>query len=359
MRWKKVTAWGVLFLCLSFTVACRKVALHQGLDEVEVDEILVLLHDNGIEANKELEENNQNQAASWRVTVDDTLAPQARQILIAHNLPRKKELGLSGVYKEKGLIPTPDEQKARYLLALKGEIINSLHKIPGVVDVDVVLNVPNQDEFNSADTIQKRPTASVIVRTTGTETVIQTVTEPKLQKFVANTVPNLDPNDVAVIISRTNTSNIHGAANTPIAVSSVGNSVTNQNTPQTDGVVAPQNISVNPEDSGEPASNTDNTESVTVAGVSVNADSAGRLKVYVAVFLVILMALSGFLIFYVLRLNRMKMKVQKGAAMPLPVGQNPQLLGGQGPGDFNALGGGANTGAFDSNFNQGPGGGAF
>jgi hypothetical protein len=29
-----------------------------------------------------------------------------------------------GVYKEKGLIPTPDEQKARFLLALKGEIIN-------------------------------------------------------------------------------------------------------------------------------------------------------------------------------------------------------------------------------------------
>ena len=356
MIFKKTTAWFVLFLCLSFTVACRKVALHQGLGEVEVDEILVLLHENGIEANKELEENNQNQAASWRITVDDTLAPQARQILIAHNLPRKKELGLSGVYKDKGLIPTPDEQKARYLLALKGEIINSLHKIPGVVDVDVVLNVPDQDEFNSADTIQKRPTASVIVRTTGTDSVIQSVTEPKIQKFVANTVPNLDPNDVAVIISRTNTStNI--ATNAPSAVIPPADPqvAVAQTTPQNNSAATPDE---NLQQVDEAPTHED---AVTIAGVSVNAESAGRLKIYIAVFLLVLIALSAFLIFNVLRLNRMKMKVQKGNAVPLPVGQNPQLLGGQGSGDFNALGGGTNAGAFDPNFNQGsgPGGGAF
>src|SRR5262249_52939018 len=124
---------------------------------------------------------------------------------IANNLPHRRELGLSGVYREKGLIPTPDEQKARFLLALKGEIINSLQKIPGVVDVDVVLNVPNDNEFADLDPVKRKPTASVVVQPRNDELVAQTVTEDKIQRFVANTVPNLDPNDVTVIVPRSDT----------------------------------------------------------------------------------------------------------------------------------------------------------
>ncbi|QQR79676.1 MAG: hypothetical protein IPJ69_10010 [Deltaproteobacteria bacterium] len=104
MRLKKITAWFVLFLCLSVTVACRKVALHQGLDEVEVDEILVLLHENGIEAVKEPEENTQSQVQTWKITVSQELAPQARQILIANNLP-VKSFGSFGRLSRKGFDP--------------------------------------------------------------------------------------------------------------------------------------------------------------------------------------------------------------------------------------------------------------
>ncbi len=344
----KWAAWIFLFVCLSLNVACRKVALHQGLDEVEVDEILVLLHENGIEAQKELEENTQSQVQTWKITVNQELAPQARQILIANNLPRKKALGLSGVYQEKGLIPTPDEQKARFLLALKGEIINSLHKIPGVVDVDVVLNVPDSDEFSTTTMVQKRPTASVIVRTTNLESVTQTVTESKIQKFVANTIPNMDPNDVAVIISRTVTRFGKAPENAPSAVIPPP-----LETPASANIEASTTSSMNTEAS------TNRRETVTVAGMNVDEESAGRLKFYIAAFLLVLMALAVFLIFNVLRLNRLRMKVQKGnvtPAVPLAPGQNPNLLSGQG-GDFGALGG-ANTGNFGTTFNQGnPGGG--
>ncbi|QQR79677.1 MAG: hypothetical protein IPJ69_10015 [Deltaproteobacteria bacterium] len=244
------------------------------------------------------------------------------------------------------MIPTPDEQKARFLLALKGEIINSLHKIPGVVDVDVVLNVPDQDEFSTTNLVQKRPTASVIIRTTNLESVTQTVTEAKIQKFVANTIPNMDPNDVAVIISRTMTQ--FGAKpieNAPSAVIPPSENPSIQND-RSEAIADPENVAVG-------------QNVVTIAGMSVNEDSAGRLKMYIAAFLLVLVALSAFLIFNVLRMNRMRMKVQRGSreVVPLAPGQGPNLLGGQGGGDFGALGG-ANTGQFDNTFNQGnPGGG--
>ena len=161
---RKISPWVALF-CLLAMGGCQQADLHHGLEEMEADQVLNVLHQNGIKADKVKEV--QGQEVSWKVSVPSRDLARARQILITHNMPRRKELGLSGVYKEKGLIPTPDEQKARYLLALKGEIINSLEKIPGVVDADVVLNIPAEDEFSELRAAERRPTASVVVRTEG------------------------------------------------------------------------------------------------------------------------------------------------------------------------------------------------
>lgn len=316
----------ILLFLGTFATGCQRLDLYHNLQEVEVNEILVVLQENGIPAIKDKEITGQD--VSWKISVKESDAARARQILINNNLPRNRELGLSGVYKEKGLIPTPDEQKARFLLALKGEIINSLHKIPGVVDVDVVLNVPTENEFSGMDPVKKRPTASVIVRTRNEELVAQIVTEGKIQRFVANTVPNLDPNDVAVIISRADIGGSSGPArlSTPLA-------------PPTSPRLQP--------DEGFSSASPGGGETVELAGIRMDADSLGRFKFYMIGLLSLLVGVSSFLLYNIFRLNRMRLKVQKGSRPQhavLSQGPSAPLLGAQ-----------TGTGAMDGTFDVGTG----
>lgn len=185
----------LLFLILS---ACSKIAIYHDLTEIEANEILVALQDRGIEAHKVKEVKSQQ--VTWSIHVLKKDASAAQKILVENNLPHKKELGFSGICKEKGLIPTPDEEKCRKVLALKGEIINSFEKIPGVIEADVVLNIPEVSEFSSETQASKRPTASAVLKVKKTVEGLD-LTEPKIQRFISNSVENLDPRDVSVVIT--------------------------------------------------------------------------------------------------------------------------------------------------------------
>src|SRR4030095_5531462 len=187
------------FLFLFVLTGCGKVPIIHDLVESEANEILVALADRGIEAEKAAVEKSQK--ISWSVLVAQKDTPAARKVLVENNLPRKKELGFSGICKEKGLIPTPEEEKCRKLLALKGEIINSLSRIPGVIDSDVVLNIPDVSEFATETQPSKRPTASAVLRVKKSSDVMMELTEPKIQRFISNTIENLDPRDVSVVIT--------------------------------------------------------------------------------------------------------------------------------------------------------------
>lgn len=309
-----------LLIFLGF-FGCKQIDLHHNLEETEASEILVLLQQNGIEAKKEREVSGQE--VSWKVSIREVDAARSRQILIANNLPRRRELGLSGVYKEKGLIPTPDEQKARFLLALKGEIINSLQRIPGVVDADVVLNVPTENEFAELDPEKKRPTASVVVKTRNDAVVAQTVTEGKVQQFVANSVPNLNPNDVTVIVTRADT------GSGPIPVGPVGTSP------------GPEGLDLG--DSGGSA--VAGASLVELAGMRLEPESVGRFKFYIISLLALLMGVSMVLLVNIMRLNRLRLRFQRGgradrASLGAP--QGASLLG-----EGHHQGAGAMEGTFD------------
>lgn len=268
----------VVAIVLCFT-ACRKVALYHDLSEEEANEMLVVLQQEGIKVSK-IKEVRQNEVY-WIVQVDSNRLSDARRLLVEHNLPRKKELGLAGVYKEKGLIPTPDEQKARYLLALKGEIINSLLRIPEVIDADVVLNIPTPDEFAVPGAKEKRPTASVVIKARPSNTSQDVLTESRIQQFVANTVENLNPRDVSVVVTYL--------------------------TVPRQGILPGQSLVL---PSATETATTAAKESMTrVAGVEVSATSQGRLRVYLVVFFGFLAVLSAVLIVMIVRSSRMRQEL--------------------------------------------------
>jgi type III secretion system YscJ/HrcJ family lipoprotein len=270
-----------LFVILIPLVACKEVAVVHDLIERDANEIYVLLAQNDIKSSKEKVEKNQE--VSWTINVTDTDEIQARSILVANNLPRVRHGGLEGICKDAGLILTPKTEKCREILAYKGEIINSLESIPGVVSADIVLNIPDKDEFPDPNTPTPRPTASVTVQyNLADPQVTTTLTDGKIQEFVANSVSGLDARDVAVIITymqKRDTKTVVPTPDTPPA--------------QTDGT-EPTVASVIP---------TDLTE---VVGLSMDADSAKKFKVITVVFLILFLFMAVAFIFVLLRMARLR-----------------------------------------------------
>lgn len=295
---KIVFRLGVVFcVAIMFVVSgCGRIELYQSLSEEEANEILVLLAENNIKANKKRVV--QQNEVSFAVAVRDQDMVRSRSLLLQHNLPRRRELGLTGVYKEKGLIPTPDEQKARFLLALKGEIINSLERVPEIVDADVVLNVPTKDEFADAEKQRlQRPTASAVVRVKPNPSGTESITESKIQQFVANAVEGMNPRDVTVMISYIT---------------------------QEEKVLRPGDVKTLPTQPPSPPSVTTPESFQVILGLKLDPESKTRLKVYFLVFFLLLVVLSSALIVFIVQGSRMRRAL---AAQKAPQADQPAIEG--------------------------------
>ena len=264
--------------------ACNKRALYHDLSEGEANEILVVLQQNDISAGK-IKEVRQNEVF-WSIEVSEPNLSKAQAILLANNLPRKRELGLTGVYKEKGLIPTPDEQKARFLLALKGEIINSLEKLPEVVDADVVLNVPTKEEFAKKGETE-RPTASVVIKAKAPESGPSQINEMKIQEFVANSVEGMAPRDVSVLLSFATPTGQAVRPGFTATLSSLGSP----------GVVSLEEKKRAPKEESH------------LMGLSVTPESKKKLKIYLVVFFLILVVLASALIVTIVQASRFRSEI--------------------------------------------------
>lgn len=284
-------------LALLFLSACRKENLYQDLTERDANEILVVLYKYNIDAAKIRVEKAQD--VSYTIEVPQDEVQRARRILVDNNLPRSKQLGFSGICKEKGLIPTPEEEKCRKLLALKGEIINSLVQVPGVIDADVVLNIPEVSPFETETQGSKKPTASAVLRVRR-DGIGAEVAEPRIQRFISNTVQDLDPRDVSVIISY-----VDPGTELPKAGPTAG--------PVPVKGPVPSHLKM-----------------ATIAGLALTAESAQRFKIYAIVMLVLLIGVSAALILNVIKLTKLRQelkvsRVHTGVA-ELQAGSSPPLL---------------------------------
>ncbi len=298
----------VLALLLVCAIACEKSVVYGDLNQSDANEILVLLTKHGVQVSLKREV-RQNQIY-YSIVVNPDELDRARALLDENNLPRKKKPGLADIFAQPGFIPTPEEQKARYLLALRGEIINSLEHIPDVVEANVIINVPSPEGLDAKDVPQK-PTASVVLKVRPTEQSVATLTEAKVQRFVANSVEKLDPRDVAVIITYT----VLPASGMP-----------------------GQGVVLSPEAQRGPGKETKvhppvDGESVSVAGLSVSPESAGKLKLYLGLFLGLLALLSVGLVAMVVQATRMRQEMRDIREHPAlesgaPDQEPPQLQAG-------------------------------
>lgn len=285
-----------VFLTLICLTACGEESLHQGLTEKQANEISNLLRRHSIEPTKVLVEGTGGQESSFTIQVSKEDLAKASQLLQDHNLPRPKVPTFEDICGEEApLIPTPEFAKCQSIVALKGAITKSLMSINGVIDVNVVLNLPEKKAFDTQEGEDPRPTASAVLKL-NRMLLDKSLKEAQFQRFIANSVENLDPRDVTVILT-------YQESFEPVAGSKTADSAEITGGPVPAGS---DGASV-----GEGEASAGLTE---VAGLELSEVSVKRFKLYAIGFLVLLMGVSAALIINVLKMTkvRQELKVAKG-----------------------------------------------
>ncbi len=198
MRLASLTA--VILLSVASTACDSPKEVVHGLDEFEANEILVVLEAKGISGDKAKEE---GRVVAYTVSVPESDSRDAMRILVANKLPKRRPQGLSEVYPAGGggLIPTKSEEKAKFLMAMQGEIERKLQRLPGIQSAHVSVVQPDKDIVRDLDTPPPPATASVaIVYNAFDDRGTSLISQDEVQRLVAASIEDLKPANVAVVM---------------------------------------------------------------------------------------------------------------------------------------------------------------
>ncbi len=190
-------ALGVL---LALGGACSTNILH-GIDERAANDAARALERAGIGAEKVAEDNggvNGTNGARFTLVVSSGDGPRALDLLRALGLPREPRHGFSETYGQPSFIPTPSEERARYVDALAGEIERTLEGVDGVVSARVHLVLEEEDPLAVDAKPRAGARAAVLLTTRPGRTPIA---REDVQRLVAGSVSGLDAAAVAVVVT--------------------------------------------------------------------------------------------------------------------------------------------------------------
>jgi type III secretion protein J len=189
-------ARAVLLLALTLATGCT-IDLQHGLTEQDANEIYVLLSKNGINATKVKEGEGKDMVFSIQVPKAD--AAQSAELLRANSLPRPMEKGFNHFAKG-SMVPTAAEERAMMLKALGGEVSNALNKIDGVLEANVIINIPESNDLTQPEN-KPMPSAAVLIRYRPTLEGKAPITEDAVRKWSAAAIQELKPDQVQVLLT--------------------------------------------------------------------------------------------------------------------------------------------------------------
>lgn len=272
---------------------CGQEILYNQLAQEDANKVMVLLQQHGIKA--KLEQQVIQNEMFWRVKVSQEDIARARQLVVASQVISPKAPGLKEIYEGKGSggwIKTPAEERARYLLALKGELVNSIKKLPNVVDADVVLNIPQKDDFGLK--VVPHPTASVVIKAQPPIEGETALNEVQVQQFVANAVEGMSPRDVSVLLHM---------------MAPLGKELKPGET-----ILLPKGPFPS---KGDKSLAIEAEGQAQLMGLKLNPASKERLKIYLMIFFVILILLSAALVFSILQMSRAREELRALKGVPV------------------------------------------
>lgn len=178
---KRVVMHSVAVSCVLMLSACtQEVNLQTGLKDADANEIVSLLHRNGIEAQKV------SMKDGITVKVKDTDIARATDAMQKAGLPRRRLENLGNVFKKEGMISTPMEERIRYIHGLSQELEFTLQQIDNVVTARVHVVLP--ERVAPGEPIMPSSAAVFVKHHMPFD---EDVMLPRIRKLVASSIPGL------------------------------------------------------------------------------------------------------------------------------------------------------------------------
>ena len=237
-----------LALLLALAACGSRVELFSAANESEANEVLSVLLDAGISAQKAVTK------TGVAVSVDGQQVARALDILRARGLPRERFDGMGQIFRKEGLVSSPMEERARYIYALSQELTNTLSQMDGVLAARVHVVLPERGGVGENTTPS---TAAVFIKHQAGYTL--DALQPQIRKLVTHAIPGLTEDRVSIAL----------VSAQPAAASAAGGPATRQ-----------------------------------VLGIDVAEGSAGTLTLLLAALALLVLALAGAIGFLLWRYGR-------------------------------------------------------
>ncbi len=286
-NFKKNLPLFAMVLLASTLTACEVEEVIHGLEEREANEILELLDgtEPPIEAKKMKED---GRIVTYKIVVPARFKIDAYKILNKHELPRRQHKGYSEIFAQAGLIPTKAEEQAKSLAAIQGEVARSLQLIPNVLEAEVNLVIPEENPLANPGDEKSKPSASVTLKYLPINGK-PPAEKDEVQRLVAAAVKDLTPERVEVFMALS--SKLQQAAESAEATGATG------------AAACPVTTTLS-------VCNGDK-EPVRLMGRIMCPEAASLFKMLIAIFVVLLLLMSGGLVVLVLRANAVTSKLNR------------------------------------------------
>lgn len=200
-------AWILLLLFVVLLTGCNKrIAIVNGVDEREANEIIVYLASRSIHVSKVQNKSSSGSGVgggevTWNLTVDKAQETEAMALLNIAGLPRRRGVNLLDIFSKQGLVSSEQEEQIRYTASLESQLGGIVRKIDGVVDADVQISFPQKDPLNPNPENEK-VTAAVFVKHQGVLDNPNNQLVTKIKLLVSGSVDGLNFDDVTVVADR-------------------------------------------------------------------------------------------------------------------------------------------------------------
>lgn len=183
------------FVCVALLLAGCQHELYSGLSEADANQMLSVLGDAGIPAEKENDARDTSDKDAWRVSVDDGDMHSALTVLHAQGLPKPSYASLGELFQKQGLVSTPAEERVRYLYGVSQDLSRTLQDIEGVVVAHVQVVIPENDPL--ADKIKPSSAAVYIRYRSGVDLRAMA---PMVKELVAHSIEGLQYDNVSLFL---------------------------------------------------------------------------------------------------------------------------------------------------------------
>lgn len=197
-KWLKFS----LFFFIFWLSGCEtRTTIVNNISEREANEILVLLASKGIPALKiaapAAAVGGGAAQQMWDISVPSAHVTESLGILNQSGLPRAKGTSLLDLFGTPGIVPSDLQDRIRYQEGLSEQLAMTIRKMDGVVDADVQITFPREDEEP-----KKALTASVYIRYRGVLDASNNLLITKIKRLVSSAIPGLTVENVTVVADR-------------------------------------------------------------------------------------------------------------------------------------------------------------